>query len=86
MSLRESAESTAAAVFGALEVSPSAEQEGQAIEVIEQAIISAVLSERERCASVATKCCLEDQDMAHKIAAEMRLSKEALIANLSSLR
>ena len=34
----------------------------------------------------ATNCCSEDKDMAHKIAREMEQTREALIANLSSLR
>ncbi len=86
MTIRESAQSTASALFGILGASPDETQESQTVEVIEQAIIGAILSERERCAGVAVKCCAADQDMAHKIAAELRLSKEALIANLSSMR
>ncbi len=55
-------------------------------DIVQQAIINAVLEERSRCATVATAVCTADQDLAHKIQAEIRADEAALIANLSALR
>lgn len=86
MALRERAENTFHTIAGILGTAPTGEQEIEIVEVIEQAIIKAVLEERERCVKVADKCCSPDRDRAHKIAAEIRRAEGALIANLQSLR
>jgi hypothetical protein len=86
MTIRQRAETTAAAVFQALDMSPTAVQMTKVADTIEQAVINAVIEEQERCATVAMKCCSADRDMAHKIAAEMRQAHIALIANLSGMR
>jgi len=55
-------------------------------EVVEQAVIKGVLQGQH----AAVDCCIQhpeaDQDIAHKIATEIRRKNDALIANLSSLR
>ncbi len=86
MTLRERAESAAAVVFTTLAASPTEDQTKNVTELIEQAVIDALLAEASRCADVARECCSADQDMAHKVAREITLSNVALIANLSSLR
>lgn len=86
MNLRERAESVAAGVFETLAASPTEDQAKKVVELIEQVIIKALLEEGKRCSHVARECCSADQDMAHKVAREIRLSNQALIANLSSMR
>ena len=54
--------------------------------LIERVVIDAMIEEGKRCASVARECGLADREVARKVAQEIRLSNEALIANLSSLR
>ncbi|NIO40486.1 MAG: hypothetical protein GTO41_10045, partial [Burkholderiales bacterium] len=65
---------------------PSQELEEQVADVIERAVIDAVLEDGELCTRVAKECCAADQDLAHKISEEIRRAQTALIANLSSLR
>ncbi len=70
----------------ALDVQPSDAQAKSVDDIVQQAVINAVLEERSRCATVATNVCTADQDLAHKILAEIRADEAALIANLSALR
>lgn len=86
MTLRERAESTAGSIYGLLELEPAKAQAAEVTKVIEQAIIDAVLDERERCVHVAADCCSADKDTAHKIAEEIRRARGALIANLQGMR
>lgn len=55
-------------------------------EVIEQAVIKGVLEGQHRAVDACIQHPEADQDMAHKIATEIRRKNDALIANLSSLR
>ena len=59
----------------ALDMQPSDAQAKSIDDIVQQAIINAVLEERGRCATVATK-----------IQAEIRADEAVLIANLSALR
>jgi hypothetical protein len=86
MSLRDQAEAAAKAVAEALGAAPDPDQTTAAAEIIEKAMIESYLDAAERCATVAKRCCNEDQDMAHKIAKEIGRANQALIANLSSMR
>ncbi len=70
----------------ALDVQPSDTQAKSVDDIVQQAVINAVLEERSRCATVATNVCTADQNLAHKIVAEIRADEAALIANLSALR
>jgi len=83
--LRERAEITAQEVLDILGPSKTNDPEKVA-DSIEQAIIKALVDERQRCAEVALECCPEDQDKAHKIAEEIRRVRSVLITNLSSMR
>ena len=86
MTLAERAERVSDEVIRILGATPDADT-GQAVRAaVEQAIIDAVLMEQERCARVATKCCAEDKDLAHKLSDEIHQTREALIANLSAMR
>lgn len=73
-------------LFAVLQVSPTADQAGRVNRIIGQALTDAVLETRSRCVSVAVERCPADGDLAHKLASDERLAKEALIANLCSLR
>lgn len=85
-SLRERAEQTAHKIQEILR-SSGEPHEQEIAQAIEKAIIEALLQERERCATVAyTHVCEEDRDQAHKVAEEIRRVRNALAANLSSLR
>lgn len=55
-------------------------------DAVEAAVIKGVLEGQNRAVDAAIQCPEADQDLAHKIAAEIRRKNDALIANLSSLR
>lgn len=55
-------------------------------DIIEKAVIGALLEGQHRAVDAALHCPEADQDMAHKIATAIRLKNDALIVNLSSLR
>ncbi|MFQ5994677.1 MAG: hypothetical protein ACE5K1_06250 [Acidiferrobacterales bacterium] len=86
MDFTERAQSAAKTVCAMLHTTPSTDLERQVTEVIERTLIDAVLEDGERCARVAMECCSADQDLAHKIAEEIRRRQTALVANLSSMR
>ncbi len=64
----------------------SQEQIDRLGQIIEQAVIKGVLEGQHRAVDAAICAPEADQDMAHKIATNIRRSNDALIANLSSLR
>lgn len=85
-SLRTRAEETKLKVQEILDISCSGHDE-EVIKLIEQTIIDALLEERERCATVAyDHVCAEDRDRAHKVSEEIKRVRDALAANLGSLR
>jgi hypothetical protein len=64
----------------------SAEQRKAVDKVVESLVIEAMRECAARYGRAAGACCSEDEDMAHKIARRIEQTREALIANLSSLR
>ncbi len=86
MNIRDRAESTAKSVCEALHAKPSADLQKQVADLIERALADATIKHSEECAKVIMGCCSADQDLAHKIAEEIRRKNTALIANLSSMR
>ena len=86
MNLRNRAESAAAGVFETLAAAPTEDQAKRVTEQIEKVLIDALIEEGRRCADVARNFCAADRDLARNVAREVRLSNEALIANLSALR
>jgi len=85
-SLRDRAEETKNKIQELLDISCSGHDD-EVIKAIEQAIIAALLEERERCAVVAFKhCCDEDRDRAHKVAEDIKRVRTALVTNLESMR
>ncbi len=86
MSFRKQADKATQAVVEAFGAAPTPEQAKAAADVIERAIIESYQDAAERCAKVASDCCAEDRDLAHKVADQIERANIALIANLSSLR
>ncbi|MBL4748940.1 MAG: hypothetical protein JKY17_09465 [Magnetovibrio sp.] len=85
-SLRDRAEATKIKIQNILDISCSGHDD-QVIKAIEQAIIEALLEERDRCAVIAFKhSCGEDRDKAHKLADEIKRVRTALVTNLASMR
>ena len=64
----------------------SADEKAEILRIIGKSLEKTVeeTSEQHRSATVA--CCGPDADLAHKIAAEVELKKQALISNLKALR
>lgn len=54
--------------------------------IVEKVLAEAVRQTQAGCLEVVNVCCSADQDLAHKIAEEVRKKEHALIVNLSSLR
>ncbi len=86
MSFREQADKAAQAVAEAYGAAVTPEQAKAAADVIERAIVESYRDAAARCAKVASECCAEDRDLAHKVADQIKRANTALIANLSSLR
>ena len=64
----------------------SDELSGKIDEIIEAAVIKALLEGQHRAVDAALQFPEADQDMAHKIATEIRRKNDLLIVNLTSLR
>ena len=74
------------AVFECLSITPSDEQTKNVIAIIEQAVIDTAVEANQRCTQTTQKHCSADQDLAHKIAVEIKKNHLALITNLSAMR
>ena len=86
MSFRSTSEAATKAVFDCLNVTANDEQTKKVIAIIEQAVIATAVEANQRCANAAQTCCSADQDLAHKIAVEIKKDHLALITNLSAMR
>ena len=86
MSIRAVSEKTARAILGTLQVTPSEARTKDVAALVEQAMVKALVEANQRSTKAAEKCCSADRDMAHKVAAEIERSHQALIANLSGMR
>lgn len=84
MSLHELADDTARHVLEKL--GHGTDRLAEVSQIIETALEQSIRSTNERCIEAVNICCSADQDLAHKIAEELRRKETALIANLSSLR
>ncbi|MDH3740547.1 MAG: hypothetical protein OER56_03020 [Hyphomicrobiales bacterium] len=85
-SLRVIAEEATSGIDGLLGGSLDKDQKHQIENIVEKAVIKALLEGQHRAVDAALRCPDADQDLAHKIATEIRRKNDALIANLSSLR
>ncbi|NRA87019.1 MAG: hypothetical protein HRU28_06410 [Rhizobiales bacterium] len=61
-------------------------QEDEVSRIVERAVIKAILEGQHRAVDAALRCPEADQDVAHKIASEIRRKNDALIVNLCSQR
>jgi S-adenosylmethionine synthetase len=84
-SLKERAEAATKEVQEILGVSAESHPK-EIADAVERTIIDALLEERQRCATVASKCCGDDREKGQLIAEEINRTNAALIANLSSMR
>ncbi|NKB56255.1 MAG: hypothetical protein GKS00_07960 [Alphaproteobacteria bacterium] len=84
--LREIAGEATKGINALLDTPLTAEQTTAVEQLIENAVIGALLEGQHRAVDAALHCPEADQDMAHKIATAIRLKNDALIVNLSSLR
>lgn len=75
-----------ASINGHLEVPLGKDQETAISDIIEKAVIRGMLQGQHRAVDAALGCPEADQDLAHKIATEIRRKNDLLIANLSSMR
>lgn len=62
------------------------DQQKEIANLIERAVIKAILEGQHRAVDAALRCPEADQDVAHKIATEIRKKNDALIVNLCSQR
>ncbi len=86
MSINERSESTASAIFAALQVTPSEEQARAVADLVTRAMIDTAREAGTSATEAAMSCCSPDLDTAHKVAEEIRRRERALMANLSALR
>lgn len=84
--LYEIAEEATKGVNALLNSPLSPEQTKGVEQIIERAVIKALLEGQHRAVDAALHAPEADQDVAHKIATAIRQKNDALIANLSSLR
>lgn len=86
MSLSENTDSAVGKIKEAISVPLTEEQTRQVTKAVEKALIDTVLETCQSSSQAIIRCCSADRDMAHKLNEEIERGKEALIANLSSLR
>lgn len=86
MSMSQNAEAAARNIQQALSVPLTDEQSKKVAKAIEKALIDTVLETCQTSSQAINRCCSADKDMAHKLNDEIERGKDALIANLSSLR
>jgi len=86
MDFKERAEITARAVCEILRAKVSAKAHRQITEIIEGAMLDAVLEDGERYTKLVIRHCAADRDLTHKITEDIRRAQTALVTNLSSMR
>jgi hypothetical protein len=86
MSYRSQAQTAAEDVWALLGTDPGSDNAKKITDIIERAIIESARQSHESCAKVVVDCCPQDRDIAQKITTRIHQKRDALIANLSSLR
>ena len=84
--LREIAEEATLSINALPDINLSEGQQRDVAQIVEQAVIMALLEGHHRAVDAVLQCPDADQDLAHKMAKQIRLKTDALIANLSSMR
>lgn len=86
MPLKKLADDTMKQIGDKLGSSLSAEDMAAVSQIIEGALAEAAHHTTAKCTEAVRICCGPDQDIAHKIAEEADRARQALIANLMSMR
>ncbi len=86
MDLRARAQLAVEQACNALSAELSADDMQKVTSIIEAAMRDAVEAASAESTRAASACCEADQDMAHKISAEIKRANTALVANLQGLR
>ena len=84
--IRQISDEATEAINGLLEPHLNEKQAEQVREIVEKAVVRGLLEGQHRAVDAALMYPEADQDLAHKIAAEIRRKNDLLIANLSSMR
>ena len=84
--LREIADEATLNINALPDINLSEGQQREVAQIVEQAVIKALLEGHHRAVDAVLQCPEADQDLAHKMATQIRLKTDALIANLSSMR
>ena len=84
MSIRQLADEVASEIF---ELSNKNKDNSKEVsQIVEKALLKVMRDSQEGCVDVVNICCSADQDLAHKIAGELKQKENLLITNLMSLR
>jgi hypothetical protein len=86
MSIKNRAKKTVAELVDVSSASWTDKEKVEAAHIIENAIIKTVHEFCDTSVKVIDKCCSADLDKAHKLNEEIKLAREAIIANLTSMR
>lgn len=86
MDLKARAQLAVEQACDALSATLSEEELKKVVTIIEAAMRDAVQAATTESSRAASACCEADQDMAHKIANEIKRAQTALIANLQAMR
>jgi hypothetical protein len=86
MELKKRAHQAVGEIIGIVGGELLPEQRRAVEKVVEELLVDALRESAASTTQAATACCPEDEDMAHKIALEVKQAQVALVANLSSLR
>ena len=86
MDLRARAQVAVEQACNALSAELSDDDMQKVTTIIEAAMRDAVEAAEAESRKVVSDCCEADQDMAHKVAEEIRRRQDALVTNLSSMR
>lgn len=83
--LRERAEDTAKEIQTIFGVSAD-DHPKEVADAVEQAIIRALIAERDRCAEVARWCHANDEEKAKEVSSEIAKVRSVIVSNLSAMR
>ena len=86
MDLRQRVEAAVQDISKMVPTPLDAEQTSKLSEIVERTLIDLMRECAKHHSGVVRECCPPDQDLAHKISAEISQRNDALIANLTGLR
>lgn len=86
MTLRNLADDAVAQIDKTVSASLTEHETAAITKIIDDTLVRAVSEATQSCSKAAVICCGPEADMAHKIAEEVDQARQALIANLMSMR